>query len=254
MPGGGAQPGKGYIGTSGWSYNDWAKGRFYPKGLKQGEWLRYFAERFGTVEVNASFYRLPRPEMITRWHSLTGSRFRFAVKLWRRITHLKRLADCRRELGDFFGVVAALGRKRGPLLVQLPPSLTKDVARLDTFLTDLKQTAKPARWKVTVEFRHPSWLCDEVYRLLDSHRVALCLADLPRCPITEPNDASFVYLRRHGPGGDYRGCYAPAQVAADASRVRRWLQDGRDVFVYYNNDIGGHAIDNARQLIDQVSP
>ncbi len=129
MPGSGAQPGKCYIGTSGWSYSDWAKGRFYPRGLKQGEWLRYFAERFGTVEVNASFYRLPRPEMISRWHSVTGPRFRFAVKLWRRIT----------------------------------------------------------------------------------------------------------------------------QVAADASRVRRWLQDGRNVFVYYNNDIGGHAIDNARQLIDQVS-
>ena len=244
--------GKCHIGTSGWSYAHWAKGRFYPKGLKQGEWLGFFAERFGTVELNSSFYRVPKPEFIARWRTVTGGRFRFAVKLWRRITHDKRLVACGSELKDFLAVVNELGPKRGPLLVQLPPSLRKDVGRLDEFLATLKKAAGPVRWKVAVEFRNRDWLCDEVRELLTRHRAALCLADLPRCPITEPNDAPFVYVRRHGPGGGYRGCYAPEHIAADAERIRGWLRSGKDVFVYYNNDIGGHAVDNARQLIETV--
>jgi uncharacterized protein YecE (DUF72 family) len=244
--------GKCHIGTSGWSYAHWAKGRFYPTGLKQGEWLRFFSERFGTVEINSSFYRLPKPEFIARWRTVTGGRFRFAVKLWRRITHEKRLVGCGADLSSFMEVAGELGPKRGPLLVQLPPSLRKDVHRLDEFLATLKKAAGRVRWKVAVEFRNPDWLCAEVCELLTRHKAALCLADLPRCPITEPNDAPFVYVRRHGPGGGYRGCYAPEHIAADAERIRAWLGDGKDVFVYYNNDMGGHAVDNARQLIEAV--
>ena len=271
--------GKCYIGTSGWSYAHWAKGRFYPKGLKQGEWLGFFSGQFSTVELNSSFYRLPRPEFVARWRTVTGGRFRFAVKLWRRITHVKRLVDCGSELSDFLAVGNEFGPKRGPLLVQLPPSLRKDVARLDEFLTVLKKAAgrtrrkvtaagaripsrtqtataripsRTQRWRVAVEFRNPDWLCDEVYDLLSRHKATLCLADLPRCPITEPNEAPFVYVRRHGPGGGYRGCYTSKHVAADASRVRAWLADDKDVYVYYNNDIGGHAVDNARQLMEAV--
>lgn len=242
-----------HIATSGWSYTHWAKGRFYPKGLKPGEWLAFFAQHFSTVEVNASFYRLPNPEMIARWSRVTGSRFRFSVKLWRRITHEKRLANCKQELRDFLEVVGPLGSKRGPLLVQLPPSLKKDVGRLDAFLDDLKSAAGRARWKIAVEFRNPDWLCKEVSDLLDRHRAALCLADLPRCRITEPNDASFVYVRRHGPGGGYRGRYSPRHIAADADHIRDWLRAGKSVFVYYNNDIDGHAVDNAQQLIEAVA-
>jgi uncharacterized protein YecE (DUF72 family) len=103
-------------------------------------------------------------------------------------------------------------------------------------------------WRVAVEFRNKDWLCSEVYELLARHDAAVSLADLPRCPITEPNDASFVYIRRHGPGGGYRGCYTSEQVSVDASRIRQWIVAGKDVFVYYNNDIDGHAVDNAGQL------
>jgi uncharacterized protein YecE (DUF72 family) len=247
-----------YIGTSGWSYTHWAKGRFYPRGMKPGDRLAFLAEHFSTVEINSSFYRLPRPEMIARWRSVTRPGFRFAVKLWRRITHEKRLQDCGAELADFLALVGALGSKRGPLLVQLPPSLRRDEARLDGFLTQLRAAARPAagkrarRWAVTVEFRNPEWLCDEVYRLLTRHRAAVCLADLPRCPITEANAAPFVYIRRHGPGGRYRGCYGPEHIAGDARRIRAWLASGRDVYVYYNNDLEGYAVDNARQLMAAV--
>ncbi len=244
--------GRCYIGTSGWSYTHWAKGRFYPKGLKQGEWLGFLAERYNTVEVNVSFYRVPKPEFITRWRTLTGGGFRFAVKLWRRITHEKRLADCGPELATFFAVANDLGPKRGPLLVQLPPSLRKDVGLLDTFLSALADAVGRTRWKVAVEFRNTEWLCEEVYELLSRRKAAVCLADMPRCPIAEPNDAPFVYIRRHGPGGRYAGCYASEHIDADAARVRTWLADGKDVFVYYNNDVDGHAVDNARQLMDAV--
>ena len=242
--------GKCHIGTSGWSYAHWAKGRFYPKGLKQGEWLAFFARHFGTVEINASFYRMPTPDMVARWRRVTPARFRFAVKLWRRITHEKRLANC--ELRDFLEVTGSLLPKRGPLLVQLPPSMRKDVDRLGAFLALLKKAIGRSRWKVAVEFRNPEWICDEVYELLSQCRAAVCLADMERCPITEPNDVSFIYVRRHGPGGRYRGCYSPEHIAADARRIRRWLRAGKDVFVYYNNDFEGYAIDNARQLADAV--
>ena len=244
--------GKCYIGTSGWSYTHWAKGRFYPKGSKPGEYLKFFAGHFNTVELNASFYRLPKPEVVSRWRQVTSPRFRFAVKLWRRITHVKRLVDSQRELGDFFDAVGQLGPKRGPLLVQLPPSMKKETERLDAFLAELESVSGRARWKVVVEFRNTAWLCDEMYDLLTRYGAALCLADMARCPITEPNDASFVYVRRHGPGGRYRGCYSSSQITADAQRVHEWLRGGKDVFVYYNNDVDGHAVDNACQLIDAV--
>lgn len=119
-----------------------------------------------------------------------------------------------------------------------------NVDLLETFLADLKRATGRSRWKTTVEFRDPSWLCPPVYRLLDRHKVALCLADLPQCPITDPNDAAFVYMRRHGLGGRYAAKY----IIEDTALVRRWLGEGRDVFVYYNNDIGGYAVENAGQL------
>jgi uncharacterized protein YecE (DUF72 family) len=241
-----------YIGTSGWSYKHWSQGRFYPRGLKPAEWLAYFAQEFRTVEINASFYRLPKPGMFERWRAVTPPEFRFAVKLWRWITHLKKLKDCATELADFFAVADELGPKRGPLLVQLPPSMRKDEARLDGFLAQLHAVSQSRPWLVTVEFRHPEWLCDEIYGLLSRHQAAVCLADLKRCPILEPNDAPFVYIRRHGPGGRYRGCYTPEHIAEDARRIRDWLAAGKDVYVYYNNDVGGHAVDNARQLIEAV--
>jgi uncharacterized protein YecE (DUF72 family) len=241
-----------YVGTSGWSYSHWAKGRFYPQGLPQGKWLSFYAQHFATVELNASFYRLPRAEMFAKWLDETPSRFRMAVKLWRRVTHQKKLLDSRADLETFFGVVDFDASRRGPLLVQLPPSMGCDLDRLDTFLEDLHDASGRARWKVAVEFRNTEWLTDETYALLNRHRVALCLADMERCPITEPNDAGFVYVRRHGPHGGYRGSYSTTEIHQDATRVRGWLDEGKTVFVYYNNDVGGHAVDNAQALADAV--
>jgi uncharacterized protein YecE (DUF72 family) len=244
--------GRSYIGTSGWSYSHWAKGRFYPKGLRQGEWLRYFSEHFCTVEVNMTFYRLPRPELVERWRQVPSCSFLFTLKVWRRITHEKRLKDCREPLAQFLNAAESLRERRGPLLVQLPPSMQRDSPLLDEFLAELKDVGGATTWRVAVEFRNQTWLDDAVNTVLDKHDAALCLADMPRCPIVAPNNASFVYLRRHGPGGRYRGCYSERHLTEDAVRIRAWLDTGRDVYVYFNNDLEGHAIDNARRLQELV--
>jgi uncharacterized protein YecE (DUF72 family) len=246
--------GKYHIGTSGWSYAHWAKGRFYPKGLKQGEWLRFYAEQFATAEVNMTFYRVPKPEMLTRWRDATGPGFCFAIKLWRGITHLARLKNCGESLRGFLKVADELKEKRGPLLVQLPPSMRLDLGLLDAFLSDLGEAMVRDPWRVAVEFRNKESLTLAVAELLDRHDAALCLADMPQCKAEQPNDVPFVYVRRHGPGGRYAGCYSGAHIAADAKRVRGWLDEGRDVYVYYNNDIEGYAIDNALALIARLEP
>lgn len=246
------RPGKCYIGTSGWSYPHWAQGRFYPVGLKPTDWLSFLTEHFDTVEINTTFYHLPPATAVARWRAATGPRFRFAVKLWRQITHRQRLAACTRELKAFLAAAGELGPRRGPLLVQLPPALRRNEELLDDFLRALAKAVGPKRWPAAVEFRSPDWLCESVYTLLNRHRAAVCLADLPRCPTTIPNSAPLVYLRRHGPGGGYHGRYSADHIAADAAQVAQWRSEGRDVYVYYNNDADGHAVDNARQLREAV--
>jgi uncharacterized protein YecE (DUF72 family) len=237
-----------WIGTSGWNYAHW-KERFYPRGVRQADWLGYLAERFNSAEVNYSFYRIPKREAVENWLGQVPSRFRFAVKVWRGITQYKKLKGAGGYLKNFLDVVEAVPtRNRGPLLVQLPPGQGRDLEKLDAFLDELRELS-PSRWKVAVEFRHPSWLCDEAYHLLDRQRAALCLHDMKdRAPVNEPNDASFIYMRRHGSHRGKGGGYTPAEIEQDAQRVRQWLKAGKMVFVYYNNDWEGHAVRNARAL------
>ena len=236
------------IGTSGWSYADWGRGRFYPRGLKQRDWLGLYAQHFPTVESNASFYRVPRPEFVARWAQMTGPGFVFAAKLWRQITHFSKLRDTAEQLDFYFAALQELGDKRGPLLIQLPPSLEVECERLGAFLDEVAQHGRPGPWRIAVEFRHTSWLRPSVFELLDGRGVALCLSDMPGCPVVEPNAAPFVYVRRHGSLGGYRGGYSPAEIEADAAHVRHWSDGGRDVYFYYNNDVEGHAVLNATAL------
>ncbi len=241
-----------HVGTSGWNYRHW-RDRFYPQGLRQADWLPYYAEHFATVEVNNTFYRVPDRATTAQWADQAPARFRFAVKMWRGVTHFKKLKDCREHLEKFFLPVEALPiDRRGPVLVQLPSNQGKDLAKLDAFLGTLKEVSHPARWKVAVEFRNPDWLCPETYALLDRRRAAVCLHDMPPADVAEPNDASFVYLRRHGPAGDYRNSYSDRALAADAERIGRWLDQGRTAFVYFNNDAEACAVRNARQLREML--
>jgi uncharacterized protein YecE (DUF72 family) len=229
------------IGCSGWSYDHW-RGGFYPKSLSSGRWLDLYATRFDTVEVNATFYRLPRAATVARWAAATPEDFCFAVKASRYLTHVKRL----RELPD--GVARLLERidpliasgKLGPTLWQLPGTFRRDDERLARALAALP----PGRH--AFEFRDGSWFDDDVYALLRSHGVALVVADrdgLPPAPWVDT--AGWWYLRFHHGRAGRRGNYSDAELRRWAERIRR---ASGDVYAYFNNDWEGFAPENARTL------
>jgi len=239
------------VGTSGWNYAGW-RSRFYA-GVKASEWLTHYAHHFCTVEVNGSFYQVPRPETVEHWAHRVPPGFLFALKMWRGVTHYRRLRHCEDLLRIYLPAVEHIpAGMRGPLLIQLPERMAVDQGLLDAFLTSLRTMSDHAGWRVAVEFRHLDWLTPHTRRILDRHQTALCLADMPHALSREPNDVGWVYVRRHGTTGRFAGGYSEAQIARDAADIHRWLDEGRDVFVYYNNDLDGHALDNARTLIRQV--
>jgi uncharacterized protein YecE (DUF72 family) len=235
-----------WIGTSGWVYPHWVD-VLYPPDLPQARWLSFYAARFATVEVNYTFYRLPDRSVFEAWQAQTPPGFLFSVKASRYLTHLKRLIDPAEPLARLLDRARGLGPKLGPLLVQLPPNFPCNLDRLDGFLAALK--AHPGhRW--TLEFRHPSWLVRDVYVRLERAGVALCLPVGPGIPLDVRQTAPFVYVRMHagarGPGFDARA------LSGWARKVEAFQALGSEVFVYFNNDIGGHAIRDADRLRDEV--
>jgi uncharacterized protein YecE (DUF72 family) len=238
-----------YIGTSGWNYKHW-RNLIYPERTPQKRWLDFIVQHFHTVEVNTSFYRIPRKETVASWAASTPDHFRFALKLWRGITHYRKLTKSDTLTANFLDVAQQLppGR-RAPLLIQLPPNQGRDVERLISYVRLLRQLSDK-HWSIAIEFRNSNWLDADTFKALDKENVALCIHDmLGKGDTDRANNADFVYMRRHGANeGRYAGSYSPEQLRADADRIRAWTDAGRQVFVYYNNDIGGHAFWNARDL------
>lgn len=228
------------IGTSGWHYEGW-KNTFYPPHLPSDRWLEYYAKTFDTVEINNSFYRLPRPETMDAWRELAPPGFIFAVKASRYLTHMRKLNEPREALDRFLQCANRLKNHQGPLLYQLPPRWKRNLDRLDAFAAVL-----PKGHTHVIEFRERTWLADETYRLMERHNLALCVHDLlSRHPrrVTGP----IAYVRFHGTGHDYSGSYSPSRLRGWA----KWICDLAaevDVYVYFNNDIRGHAIRNAITL------
>jgi uncharacterized protein YecE (DUF72 family) len=239
------------VGTSGWQYAHWRE-RLYPAGLAQSRWLAFYAERFDTVEVNGTFYRLPSAEAAAGWAERTPPRFVFACKGSRFLTHMKRLLDHDEGLARFFAPLAPLGRKLAVVLWQLPPQMTRaDPERLDRFLAALPAHAPGVRH--AVEFRSAGWYEREVCDVLDAHGAAFCEHDL--VPLSPPRlTGGFRYLRWHGATGKYRGRYGARWAADVAGELRRWKRRGRDAFVYFNNDVEGHAVADARDLAAALAP
>ncbi len=238
-----------YIGTSGWNYKHW-RNLIYPEQTPQKRWLDFIAQNFDTVEVNTSFYRIPKQETVAAWQAATEDHFLFALKLWRGITHYRKLKNSETFTANFLKVAEALRPdRRAPLLIQLPPNQGKDLEKLIGYIRELRGLSD-GRWRVAVEFRNDGWLSDDTYKALDEENVALCIHDMIGKGNTDrPNDADFVYIRRHGTNeGRYAGSYSPEQIRADGNRIHSWIREGRAVFVYFNNDIGGHAFWNARDL------
>ena len=230
------------IGCSGWSYKDW-KGPFYPDDLPQRRWLEFYASRFSTAEINASFYRLPTDNAVATWAATVPPGFVFAWKASRYITHNKKLKDAADSLDYLFERAKGLGDKLGPILFQLPPNLHRNDERLEGFLDAL-----PVGYRYSVEFRHPGWYADAVLEMLRRRNVALCISDHHHAPAPWEATADFIYLRGHGPGGRYHGLYGEAALKDWAKAIRDWRKT-RDVFVYFDNDIKSAAPADAEQLI-----
>jgi uncharacterized protein YecE (DUF72 family) len=231
------------VGTSGWSYANW-RGAFYPAGLRAGEWLGFLARQLRTVEINASFYRLPTRATFARWAAATPDGFIFAVKAWRAVTHMRRLAACEDLIEAFLARVEPLGPKCGPVLFQLPPRLRADPARLDAFLGALPQGHRYA-----VEFRDPSWWGEATAAVLARHGIAFCVFELAGLRSPRLVTADFVYLRLHGHERPYRGAYGEPVLRDWALWLGRELAQGRDVFAYFDNTAEmDHAVRDARRL------
>lgn len=237
-----------YIGTSGYNYPHW-RGAFYPEDLPSRQWLSFYAGHFNTVELNVTFYRLPLAKTFANWHDNTPPEFRFAVKGSRTITHIKRLRDAAEPLAAFFSRAESLKEKLAVVLWQLPPGLRGDAELLADFCRLLKANNAARSARHAFEFRHDSWFNPEVYEILRQNNFSLCIADSPRWPQSLEATADFVYIRFHGSKKLYTSSYTEEELRIWGRRIREWLEGGRDVYAYFNNDAGGWAVANARQLL-----
>ncbi len=227
-------------GTSGYSYAPW-KGAFYPEKLPAAKMLGYYATRLPTVEINNTFYRMPRPEALAAWGQEVPESFRFAVKAPRRITHERRLAGAEEAVEQLFAATASMGGKLGPVLFQLPPNQRQDLPRLEAFLTHLRQVAPAAL--PAFEFRHTSWFAPEVYAALERQGVALCISDSEEIATPVVATAPWGYLRLR------RQDYDDAAIATWAERIG--AQAWKEAFVFFKHEDDGKGPRLAEQLLTQ---
>ncbi|BBZ52505.1 hypothetical protein MHEI_42220 [Mycobacterium heidelbergense] len=222
----------------------------YPPGLSPARRLARYAEVFDTVELNASFYRWPKDSTFAGWRDQLPSGFTMSVKAHRGLTHYRRLSSPEPWIERFERCWQLLGDRHGVLLVQLHPEQRRDDARLDAFLQSVPQSIR-----VAVELRHPSWNDEAVYRLLERRRAAYVVMSGPGLACVPRATTDLVYVRMHGPDRDaiYAGCYSDDELRSWAGRIVEWDADGRDVWAYFNNDLGGHAVRNALRLRELVS-
>ncbi len=225
-----------FIGTSGYNYPEW-KGSFYPSDLPTGKMLPYYSERFSTVEINYTFYRMPTSKLVTGWAGQVPDSFRFTLKAPRRITHDRKLRDAAQPVAAFCEAAAELGPKLGALLFQLPPTFKKDLAAFDEFLAVL-----PPRLCAAFEFRHDSWLDEEVYARLRQRNLALCIADSEKRSTPVMATADYAYLRLRDEG------YTEPDIVEWAERVRELAATGADVYVYFKHEDEGKGPEFGRML------
>jgi uncharacterized protein YecE (DUF72 family) len=231
-------------------YKDW-RGTVYPPGLPQRQWFQHYATLFDTVEINNTFYRLPPPTTVEHWQAQAPPGFTYAVKLGAFGSHRMKLGDATSWLPNHLDRVRRLGSTLGPTLVQLPPRWRRNVERLDEFLS---VTPRQFRW--AVELREPSWLHDDVFNTLAKYDAALCIHDLIENHPWE-RTASWTYVRFHGPDAlhqKYVGRYTGRRLRTPAVRLAEWLDEGGDVYAYFNNDWHGAAVKDATWLAQYLSP
>jgi len=226
-----------WIGTSGFQYAEW-KGNFYPEDLPASKMLPFYAERFSTTEINYTFHRIPSLKTIDNWKQLTPEKFCFALKAPQKITHWSKLRDCTDTLEYFYKVISGLGERLGPVLFQMPPTFKKDADVLSSFLRELPSM------RAAFEFRHQSWFDEEIFGLLRSRNVALCIADTDKLATPEVVTADYGYLRLR------RENYAKIDIERWAKLVREQESKWRDAFVYFKHEESGIGPKLAKQMME----
>ena len=237
-------PGTIYVGTSGWTYDAWKDG-FYA-GIPRSAWLRYYAQQFHAVEVNATFYHQLKQSTFAKWAETTPSDFRFAIKGHRYLTHVLKLHVSREVFLRQMKAVKPLGKLLAVMLWQLPAGLKCDPLRLERFARMLDT------WRDTrhaLEFRHPSWFAEQTAECLRLHRLAVCQSDAADWPLWDAVTTDLVYVRLHGHRITYQSSYTARQLVDWAKRIRRWSMEGRDVHIYFDNTDAGHAPRDAQRLV-----
>jgi uncharacterized protein YecE (DUF72 family) len=229
-----------WVGTSGYNYPEW-KGSFYPEKLPAAKMLPYYAERLSTVEINYTYYRTPNKKTLAGWNAATPERFKLTLKAPKRITHIARLKDCADLLRYFVDTAATLGPKLGALFFQLPPGFKQDLPVLDAFLATL-----PPGVFAAFEFRHGSWLNEDVYQRLRARNLALCVADSETMatPVVITADSAYFRLRDEG--------YTPDDIARWAEVIREKTSGCRDVYVYFKHEEAGKGPEFARILLEAL--
>lgn len=236
-----------YIGTSGWSYKEWRK-HFYPADVPAKREFEFYATQFPTVEINATFYRLPTRKMVKGWRDKAPPGFVFAVKGSRFITHILKISGASKGLRKYFSRIKPLQKRIGPVLWQLPPFMKKNLERLKKFLKIL-----PKDYCHAVEFRHPSWYeGTDTFELLRKYNAAHANLSSLRMPMNLTVTADFVYIRFHGLEGGASHDYTRAELEPWAKFIRSQARAGKTVYAYFNNDLNVHAPDNARMLMEMT--
>ncbi len=238
--------GKCFIGTSGWSYDHWA-GVFYPPDLKTADRLNFYINHFNSVEINNTFYHLPTPSAFKSWKKIAPKNFIYALKGSRFITHMKKLKDPKEPLKLFLERGRILKDNLGPVLFQFPPHWRCNTKRLKEFVKLL-----PSNIRFAFEFREPSWFKKEVYDILRENNIAFCIYHMPEFESPIEVTAKFVYIRFHGTEFLYGGRYSKKELSKWAGLINGFIKEGKDIYVYFNNDANGYAVINAKELMEMV--
>lgn len=235
-----------HIGTSGWSYKHWRK-IYYPDHLPDEKWLEYYAQTFRATEINTSFYHLPEIETTRGWAKRVPKDFKFCPKISRYLTHMKKLNDPEEAMERFFDAFQPLKRKLGPVLVQLPKMVRFKPEKAEYFFKLCK--SKYSYYKFALEVRHDSWLSKESIGLMKKYNIAFVISQSGvSFPYAEMATATHVYVRFHGPGALYGSGYSNAQLKKFATMFLKWEKEGREIWAFFNNDVGGWAIKDAKTL------
>ena len=225
-------------GTSGLVLSEPNK-KHFPKEFQEKTRLSYYASKHNSIEINSSFYKIPRCQTYRNWSLQVPEDFQFSIKLWQGITHNKTFGFALRDLESFFSALDCLGKKKGCLLIQFPAGSAMDLGQFGSLLGQIKKMDPDSHWRIAIEFRHHRWYEKQVVEVIRSYGASLVLHDMPNSLVDQlQGTPSFVYLRFHGEKGDYRGTYSHNFLHEKAKEIKQWMVQGLDVYAYFNNTIG----------------